>query len=192
LWSIDVNLNGQWNPGDPDYYFGTTGDLPTAGLFGGSPMYEEEVVYRNGNWYMDANASGYWEGGSDRYAWFGIAGDIPIVGAWATQTSGWLAPRASNIGVFRPSDATWSLDMNGNGTWDAGDVWYQFGAPGDVPVVGDWNGDGRTKIGVYRNGWWYLDFNGNGVWDPDEDTKDVSYWFGQHYNPGDTPVVGDW
>ena len=28
----------------------------------------------------------------------------------------------------------------------------RFGAPGDRPVTGDWNGDGRTELGVFRPG----------------------------------------
>jgi hypothetical protein len=141
---------------------------------------------------MDANASGYWEGNDLSRSGFGIAGDMPIAGAWAPQTSGWLGPaRPSSIGVFR-SDGSWSLDMNGNGTWDGGDVVYWHGQAGDIPVVGDWNGDGRTKIGIYRNGDWYLDFNGNGYWDPDPDLGDVFYHYGQVPQPGDYPVVGDW
>ena len=27
----------------------------------------------------------------------------------------------------------------------------------DVPVVGDWDGDGKDDLGVFRNGIWYLD-----------------------------------
>jgi hypothetical protein len=27
----------------------------------------------------------------------------------------------------------------------------------DIPVTGDWNGNGVTKIGIFRNGLWYLD-----------------------------------
>ena len=33
---------------------------------------------------------------------------------------------------------------------------FDFGAPGDKPVVGDWNADGRTDIGVVRRGTWLL------------------------------------
>ena len=57
---------------------------------------------------------------------------------------------------------------------------------GDIPVVGDWNGDGKTKIGVFRNGSWYLDANGNNTWEPG---VDAAISFGM---AGDIPVVGDW
>jgi hypothetical protein len=62
---------------------------------------------------------------------------------------------------------------------------FQYGSRSDRPVTGDWNGDGVTTIGVFRNGNWYLDLDGDGRW-----TKsDALAQFGQ---PGDIPVVGDW
>ena len=33
---------------------------------------------------------------------------------------------------------------------------FDFGMPGDKPVVGDWNQDGRTDIGVVRGNIWLL------------------------------------
>jgi len=53
-------------------------------------------------------------------------------------------------------------------------------------VPGDWNGDGRRKIGVYRKGLWLLDWDGGGQLG---DTEKV-YSFGGL--PNDIPVVGDW
>jgi hypothetical protein len=39
------------------------------------------------------------------------------------------------------------------------------GLPEDVPVVGDWTGDGIAKLGIYRRGEWFKDLNNNGAWD---------------------------
>ena len=44
-----------------------------------------------------------------------------------------------------------------------GDGVYLFGQVGDKAVVGDWNGDGISKLGVFRKGQWILDTNGNKV-----------------------------
>jgi hypothetical protein len=77
--------------------------------------------------------------------------------------------------------------MNGNGKWDTGkDVVINFGQAGDVPVVGDWDGSGKLRIGVFRNGQWWLDLDGDGKWESD---RDEITSFGQR---GDRPVIGNW
>ena len=67
---------------------------------------------------------------------------------------------------------------------DAIDHVFRFGFNPDVAVVGDWNGDGITKIGVYRNGLWMLDIDGDGHFT----MHDKSVEFGA---PGEQPFVGD-
>ena len=61
-----------------------------------------------------------------------------------------------------------------------------FGAHGWTSVLGDWNGDGKTEIGIYKDGTWYLDYNGNGIWDTGIDRLN---YFG---TLGWTPIVGNW
>jgi hypothetical protein len=80
------------------------------------------------------------------------------------------------------------MDLDGNDTWNdsPADAFYHFGQVGDKAVVGDWDGSGVSKIGVFRNGKWLLDIDGNGIWDPGVDVK---FTFGK---TGDKPVVGDW
>jgi serine-aspartate repeat-containing protein C/D/E len=51
-------------------------------------------------------------------------------------------------------------------------------------VVGDWNGDGVSRVGVFRNGVWYLDLKGSGIW---EEAVMKQFWGAK-----DIPVVGDW
>ncbi len=75
------------------------------------------------------------------------------------------------IGVYRPPSGYWFLDNDGNGTWngcgpaDPDKCIPWGGSPRDILVLGDWNGDGRTKVGVCRDGLWYRDTNGDGQWD---------------------------
>ncbi len=52
-------------------------------------------------------------------------------------------------------------------------------------VIGDWNNDRKTEIGVYLNNGWWLDSNGNGYWD----AGDTYYSFG---SADGQPVTGDW
>jgi len=60
---------------------------------------------------------------------------------------------------------------------------FQYGDPGDVPMFGDWDGNGTATPAVFRNGVWYLrESDTTGV-------ADITFVFGQ---PADTPIVGDW
>ena len=60
-----------------------------------------------------------------------------------------------------------------------------FGLADSIPVVGDFNGDGITDIGVFADGEWFIDLNGNGIWDED----DLWVKLGA---AGDLPITGDW
>ena len=56
--------------------------------------------------------------------------------------------------------------------------------------MADWNGDGKTELGLYRpsSGEWFLDTDGDHVWRTCEHDMCVES-FG---SPGDMPVAGDW
>jgi FtsP/CotA-like multicopper oxidase with cupredoxin domain len=144
-------------------------------------------VYRNGNWYLDINGNWSWNQGIDLItAKFidGAAGDIPVTGDWDNNG-------VTDVGVYR--NGIWYLDMNGNRVLDQGVdliTTSKFGGvTGDIPVTGDWDGDGITDIGVYRNGIWYLDMNGNRVWNQGVDLITTSKFGGV---TGDIPVTGNW
>jgi hypothetical protein len=109
---------------------------------------------------------------------------VPVVGDWNGDNK-------DDIGIFRPSSGIWSLDSNGDGVFNSGvNTVYTFrGEAGWAPVVGDWNGSGTTKVGVYKGDFWYLDWNGNGIWDPG---TDMFYTIQVPTNPIPTTVVGDW
>lgn len=47
----------------------------------------------------------------------------------------------------------WFVDLNGNGRWDAGDLWVRLGTEMDRPVVGDWDGDGKDDVGIFGRQW---------------------------------------
>ncbi len=50
-------------------------------------------------------------------------------------------------------EGRWYVDLNGNGRWDAGDLWIGLGTALDRPVVGDWDGDGKDDIGIFGRKW---------------------------------------
>ena len=88
--------------------------------------------------------------------------------------------------VFDPAkpDRVMLRRQDGDGRWSNGDKTAQFGQKGDLPVVGDFNGDGIEEIAVFRAGQWIIDSNGN----HEIDAGDRVIQFGQ---AGDKPIAGD-
>lgn len=100
-------------------------------------------------------------------------------GSWSTSQLAYnymircvVKTQENDLGVFR------------NGQWilSAG-YRFNFGNPTDIPVTGDWNGDGESTIGVYRNG--------QGILRDSNSAGSASYRF-NYGNPTDKPVTGDW
>lgn len=186
MWLLDYNGNGRWDgPGvDRFFYFGGDGDTPVVGDWTGDGKVKIGT-FRNGLWMLDINGNFQWDGpsGGDRFIGLGGAGDTPIVGDWNGDGK-------SKAGIFNAG--LWALDYNGNFTWDGTtganpDRSCTVGQAGDQPVIGDWNGDGRMKIGIFRAGFWVLDYNGNCAWDGAG--IDRAFNIGQ---AGDIPIVGKW
>jgi hypothetical protein len=131
--------------------------------------------------------------GHDIRAEFGDEQAMPIVGNFdpiLPQGNEPASPALSDrIGVFK--DGLFSFDLNGNGKQDEvsnNGAQATFGNPGELPLIGDWDGDGDDEVGVRRKKKFLLDLNGNGVWD-NVNGGDGKIFFG---NETDTPVIGDW
>ncbi len=118
---------------------------------------------------------------------FGLAGDIAIAGDW--DGDGIDTP-----GVFRPSTGQFILRRNNSPFCPipafCSDIIIHFGQFGDLPVVGDWNGDGIDTPGVFRNGLWLLTngINGQNV---NNTAPPINFTFA-FGGAGDLPVTGDW
>jgi hypothetical protein len=61
----------------------------------------------------------------------------------------------------------------------------RFGMLGGIPLAGDFNGDGKSQLAIFKDGYWMIDMNSNGIWDE----HDMLIKFGDE---DDRPVVGDW
>ena len=176
----------------------TPGFVPlnlNLGLSLGLPSRLQQIaVFRaSGNlglFTLDQNEDDNWQP-ADPQASFGLPGDIPIAGDF-------LGTGVIEMGVFRCTAATgclWYIDANNNGAWDGvagGDTIWSFGLPGDLPVTGDWTGDGITKIGVFRCPpvpgicTWILDAGNKHAYDP---ATALTETYGL---TGDKPVVSNW
>jgi hypothetical protein len=189
-WYLDMNRNWQWDgqPTDKMYSFGAglPGAIPVVGDWNGSGT-TKIGIYSNGVWYLDMNGNGQWDGEpTDKIAYFGagLPGAVPVVGDWSGDGK-------TEIGIYQ--QGYWYLDVNGNGQWDSqpADQFRVFGVglTNAVPVTGDWNGDGKTEIGIYQQGYWYLDVNGNGQWDGQPADQFGVFGVGL---TGAVPVPGKW
>ncbi|MCI0458277.1 MAG: Ig-like domain repeat protein [Gemmataceae bacterium] len=112
------------------------------------------------------------------------SGDGSYTPSAASQTQVVRAP-TSTIGAYDPTTGTWSLrnSLTG-GPADAGS--FQFGGPGLLPIVGDWDGDGVFTVAVFdptiaR----FMIRNSNTAGAPDFDFR-----FGP--NNVAVPLAGDW
>ncbi len=139
-----------------------------AGTVSGSHVAVQAAVPRGGG------------GGSESQFSYGAANAYVVAGDWdgdGVDTIGWR----------KPGNNVWHLRNSNSGGPD--DLTFAYGSSsvelGDIPIAGDWDGDGIDTIGVYRtsNRTWYLrNSNTGGI-------ADLTIAYG---SPGDFPVPGDW
>jgi hypothetical protein len=201
-WQLDTNGDGVLDCAVDTCVssFGKPGDLPVTrelssvngtiiGTFTPKTVVivKGRKVVKRGLWDFDLNGNNTFDGCSvDECDNFGNETELPVVGDWSGTGT-------EEIGLFLPSKGLWYLDRNGNGHWDGcrtDKCLGPFGAQGDLPVVGDWDGTGQVRIGVYRPSTreWFLDLNGNGKLD----SCTVDLCLGPFGQQGDLPVVGKW
>ena len=200
---MDRNGNGQWDGCDVDKCigsFGNPGDLPVTGNWSGNGVTNVGTFTPStGSWRIDSNGDSLLDCAVDTCGdSFGEAGDFPV-----TRELG--DANGSIVGIFTPQSLTtdkrqrkiiergrWNFDVNGNSTFDGCEVdeCTTFRTLGELPVVGDWDGTGPERIGVFRpsTGMWYLDINGNGKMD----SCTVDACLGPFGQSGDLPVTGKW
>jgi hypothetical protein len=137
------------------------------------------AVYRPGNpslWLNKPDA-----GGAVETRDFGLTGDIPVHGDYLGTGVDSDPDGMTDLAVYRPSDsrgyAAYNQVSPGQNVTNV-----PWGAPGDIPVPGDRDGDGAHDITIFRPStgeWWILDSFTN--------TTRVFPW-GMN---GDVPVSGD-
>ena len=183
---VDYNNNGSPDAADRATVYGPRNVIPIAGDWDGNGRHQIGIFGakgETGEFTLDSDDNGTWSL-SDRTCDYGLASDTPIAGDWNGDGK-------DEVGNYRAAGETgqYILDTNGNGVWDPTDYTCSYGLATDIPIVGDWNGDGRDEVGNYRVsgdlGQFILDSNGNGVWDPTDRT--FSYGLAT-----DVPVIGDW
>lgn len=89
------------------------------------------------------------------------------------------------IGAYNPSTGTFFL-RNSNDSGNADIDAFNIGSGGNIPITGDWNGDGVDTTGVYdptTATFRLINDNADGI------PVDITFAFGM---PGWVPLAGDW
>lgn len=167
-WFLDLNGNGQWDEGDLWAKLGSEADRPVVGDWDGDG--KDDIGIFGPEWPGDPRHLEFEPGLPD------------------PENHRQLKPKPKNVPPT-PEQATdgerlLRLTSKGQERADLIDHVFQFGGAVDVPLAGDWNGDGIRTVGVYRNGKWHFDMDGDGRWSD----GDKIALFGQG---GDIPIVGD-
>ena len=130
-----------------------------------------------GQWHLRA------PDGSVRTFWFGSPGDTPLVGDW--NGDGVDTP-----GLYRQSSGQAFLlqSIPNNGAAVVADLTFWFGIVGDVPIAGDWDGDGDDTLSIYRPSEGRVYIINTHPSQGGSPLANLSYYFG---DPGDKPFAGD-
>ena len=181
--SVDQS-QGKWYLRNADgsanaFYFGDPGDYPLFGDWDGDSE-DTPAVYRqsDGRVYVrNANTQGV----ADHFFYFGNPDDVPFAGDFNGNGM-------DSISVFRPDTNQFfiinALGEDGGGL-GAAEYDFTFGNPGDIPLSGDWDGDGVDGVGVYRPSTGEFLLRN----DLSAGAADTTFFFG---SLGDKPFVGDW
>ncbi|HUY90682.1 MAG TPA: DUF4214 domain-containing protein [Pirellulales bacterium] len=168
--SLDLNGNGSFDPQNSDaanrdaaFTLGFSTDRLFAGKFadvGGTVSGFDKLAaygFLNGQWrwLLDLDGDGAVDpakGDLSIVEPLAIDG-LPVAGNWTNNPA-----QGDQIGLF--DGKTWWLDVLNHHTIDAADVAAGGMLTGDMrglPIVGDFDGDGKIDLGTYSNGTFYFD-----------------------------------
>lgn len=199
-WVVKINnRNGTFSS---SYYFdivsiGGNGEIPVVGDWNGDG-WDDIGVYipSSARWVGKRNlqnrtfASGFY---FDDRVGFGGTGETPIIGDF--DRDGY-----DDIALYIPisnSATRWVARRNlRNATFSSTSNYLfnftePFGGPGEIPIVGDFDGSGSDDIGVY------IATSTSTRWVARVNRGDASFYSGYHFDiidiggPGETPIVGD-
>ena len=176
--------NGVWRlwfdeAGYSRFFYGNPGDLGFMGDWDCDGVVTPGLYRQSDGFVYLRNSNS--QGIADVRYFFGNPGDVPLAGDFNDDG-------CDSVSLYRPSEAKFYIINtlgSGDGGLGAAETSFFYGNPGDVPFVGDWNGDGRDTPGLRRpsDGFVYLrNSNTQGV-------ADGSFFYGDN---GDIPFAGDW
>jgi len=151
--------------------YGLDTDIPVFGDFTGSTL-TNIGVYRpsNGTWHLDLRN----DGSTAAMVQFGGPGWLPVTGD--VDGNG-----TTDLGIYNPNLGMWQFCTDLSGRPTVG--FYYGGTRGDVPLMADFNHDGKDDPVIFHGGQWLVDTNSDRV-------PDQTYYFGT-FAAGATPILFD-
>jgi serine-aspartate repeat-containing protein C/D/E len=165
-WMIDLNGNQRWDSADLMVRLGEVGDRPIVGDWDGDG--KDDVGIYGPIWELDREAIAREHG-------------LPNPENQAYTPPKNIPPSYDDANV---GSRVMMKSRLGSQRADVVDHVFGMGDGEEVPLAGDWNGNGIRSIGTFQAGVWQLDVNGDGRFDG----NDPIVTFGRS---GDLPVVGD-
>ena len=165
-WMIDLNGNQRWDSADLMVRLGEVGDRPIVGDWDGDG--KDDVGIYGPIWELDREAIAREHG-------------LPNPENQAYTPPKNIPPSYEDANV---GSRVMMKSRLGSQRADVVDHVFGMGDGEEVPLAGDWNGNGIRSIGTFQAGVWQLDVNGDGRFDG----NDPIVTFGRS---GDLPVVGD-
>ena len=158
-------------------HWGESGDIPVVADFDGDGASEQTIFRpRDGTWWIVQSKEGFLS------KQWGLAGDLPT-------PEDYDGDGYDDFAIWRPSLGMWAVSFSSkNYSTSLADIlWTQWGLPGDHPMTGDYDGDEKADLVVWRNsdGAWYVCNSSSNF------QCSTGYTRVQFGLPGDIPIKAD-
>jgi len=167
--------------------WGKSGDIPLPGDFTGDHMIDLATFRPSeGTWNVRGRLTDERWGTlvDNKKVVFGAERDVPVPLDYFNEGK-------LRMAVWRPANGTWYIKGAGFKSWkdSTGNLVIKCGATGDIPVPGDYYGDGKIRLAVFRpsDGTWSIKGSGTESWNKSEGNVEV-----KHGKEGDIPMPYDY